>query len=231
MPYVRRKFNFRRRPRTNRNYNNTRVGAPLGHAPRWRRRQRVAQNLTRNVFWFKETGPIEVLPSGVIFQRYAPSAVISVPAFTRYAYSYEQYKVLKMVVKWYPASVGSESVNPDVFHRGNVVTYIDQPPIEIAAPSSINQVMSRPSARLCQPRRFMKRYIDRPRGGRYQDWGRIEHIVPGGAPAVPPDTWDTQIKIYGDNFGAGPLPGGGPPPPYYFVEIWWKVLFRSRYTQ
>lgn len=231
MPYPRRSFGRFRRRRYGRRP--MVPGAPIGRAPRWKRRQRVAQNLTRNVFWFKETGPIEVTPGGTIFQRYAPSQVTALESFQNYARSYEAYKVLKMVVKWYPASVGSEAVNPDLFHRGNVVTYIDQPPITAAPPTAINDVMSLPSARLCAPRRAMRRFVNRPRGGVTNVWPLIDHIIPSGNPAPQPDPWLTQVHIFGDNFGSGPFPGTPPipPPPYYFVEIWWKVVFRSRYVQ
>lgn len=219
-----RRRRFRRRPTTRA------VGAPLGKAPTWRRPQRVAQNLTRNVFWFKETGPIEVLQNGTITKRVTPQQVSSLSAFQNYARSYEQFKVLKVVVKYIPASVGSESVNPQLYHRGNVVTWIDQPPLAAAAPSSINEIMSMPSSRLHQPRSSMKRWINRPRGGRYLDWTHIDHDN-AGDPAVELETWDSTVNLYGDNFGIGPFPGQATTPPYYFVEIWWKVLFRVRYTQ
>ena len=220
---TRRKFTRRRRPITT-------VGAPLLRAPRWRRPQRVGQNLTRNVFWFKETGPIEVSPEGVLTKRIAPSQVSGVSAFLNYARSYEQFKVLKLVVKYIPASVGSEAVNPNLFHRGNVVTWIDQPPLAGSAPASINEVMALPSAKLHQPRRYMKRWINRPRGGRTNDWTYIDHTEDGD-PAVEAEKWVSTINLYGDNFGTGPFPGTGAVPPYYFIEIWWKVLFRCRYTQ
>lgn len=223
-------FNRRYTKKYNNKKRGYRTGATLNKTL-WTRKKRVNQNLTRNVFWFKETGPLQVQTTGAnqgeIFQRYAPSQVATVQAFVRFAYSYEQYKVLKMVVKWIPASVGSEAVNPEIFHRGNICTWIDQPPIEVNPPNGINDVMSRPSCKLHQPRRTMIRWMNRPRGGRFLDWGRIEHTQ-GGAPGIPQDSWDSQIKIYGDNFGFGNAQIDVTP--YYYVEIWYKVIFRSRYT-
>lgn len=209
-----------------------RTGAPLGRAPRWGRRQRVNQNLTRNVFWFKVTGAIEVnAANGIVFQRFAPTGVVLSSAFMNFARSYEQYKTLKMIVKLFPASVGSEGINPQHFHRGNVCTYVDQPPIAAAAPAAINEVMDLPSCRIQQPRRFSTRYINRPKGGKTNVWPQIDHDVATGAPLVNDDTWISQINLFGDNFAPGPLPGGEAMPPYYFFETLYKVVFRSRYTQ
>lgn len=231
MPFTRRRrFRARRRPYTRRV---ARVpGAPLGRVPRWGHRMRVGQNLTRNVFWFKTTGPIEVDPAtGRIFQRFAPTGVVLSPAFMNFARSYEQYKVLKVIVRFFPASVGSEGINPEHFHRGNVCTYIDQPPISATPPTAIDEVMNLPSCRIQQPRRFTSRYMNRPRGGRTNVWPLIDHVAPGGAPAVNDDTWISQVNLFGDNFAPGPLPGGVTMPPYYFYEVLYKVVFRGRYTQ
>lgn len=230
MVYTRRRFHRRgRRPA----YRRTTVGAPLGRAPRWGRMQRRNQNLTRNVFWFKTTGGIlvEDAPSSLIHFRAGSQGVATNNGFQNFARSYEQYKVLKIIVKFFPASVGSESVNPNNFHRGNIVTWVDQPPESIANPSNIQQVMGLPSAKIHQPRSFMKRYINRPRGARENRWALIDRqLTPPHDPIIQLDSWGTQIKLFGDNFGSGPLPSGLPPPPYYFYEVLYKVVFRARYV-
>ena len=228
MPYRRRTFNRFRRRTYRRRYGN-RVGASLGRT-RWTRNRRVAQGLTRNVFWFKRTGPVEVLPNGTIAQRFSANQATLTNGFQNFARSYEQYKVLKMVLKLFPASVGSEGVNPALFHRGNSVTYVDQPPIAAAPPGSINEVMSLPSARLFQPRSFHKRFINRPRGGLTNRWPLIDHDAAGN-PVTQSESWESEIRVYGDNFAPGPLPGGVQMPPYFFTEQYFKVVFRSRYTQ
>ena len=227
MPF-RRRVGYRPRRRVARRYHR-RVGATLNRM-NWNRGARVGQNLTRNVFWFKATGAVEVEPNGDIYTRVSPNNVTLISAFNNFARSYEQYKVLKVVAKFFPASVGSEGVNPALFHRGNICSYIDQPPVEIVPPNGLNDVMSLPSAKLFQPRRFHKRYINRPKGGRTNVWPLIEHDAAGN-PAVQSETWETQIKLFGDNFAPGPLPGNVPMPPYFFFEVYFKVVFRSRYTQ
>lgn len=234
MPYTRSRRNFgrfRRRRYANNYYRSTRVGAPLGRAPRWRRRQRVGQNLTRNVFWFKLTGEIRPLGgalAGEIFQRFLPNQVTLSNQFDRFAYLYEQFKVLKMVVKFFPANVGAENISTVAilpnFQRGNVLTYVEQPPIAVAPPGTLQSVMSLPSARIHQPRRMVKRYIDRPRGGRTNVWTLIDHVVGTGAPAFQPEAWTSQIRIFGNNWIADTTQ------PVYFYEQYFKVVFRSRYT-
>lgn len=220
------------RPRRRFRRRNRRVGAPLRRAPNWGRMMRVSQSLTRNVFWFKETGPIQLTnpgtnnDNGEIYSTYQPSDVTSNADFLNFARAFEQYKVLKVIVKLYPASIGSESVNPNVFRRGNIVSYIDQPPLG-GQPDSINDAMGLPSAKLFQPRRFHKRFMNRPRGGNTFSWILINHTSTG-APAPLFDSWNTEIKIYGDNFGTGPA---GTDQPYYFYEVLYKVIFRSRYSQ
>lgn len=226
MPY--RRTGYRRNNRRRRPYRRTTVGAPLGRMPRWGRSMRVAQNLTRNVFWFKSTGPVEVLGNGTINLSANASQVSGTQAFQNFARSFEQYKVLKVVLKLIPASVGSESISTTWFHRGNAVTWVDQPPLQTNPPAGINQVMSLPSARLFQPRRFHKRYMNRPKGGLTNLWGTIQHTA--GVPIIGPDSWLTTIKLYGDNFGPGPGPQGQTIPPYFFFEQYFKVVFRSRFT-
>lgn len=222
MPYQRRRFNrFRRR------YPGRRTGAPMGRAPRWRRPQRVAQGLTRNVFWFKVTGGIYAGAAGRIFQRFSPNQVTFATQFNRYGYLYEQFKVLQMKLKFYPANVGGEEIGAPLtgpaFYRGNLITYVDQPPIAAVAPTAINEVMSLPSSRVHQPRRFIKRYINRPRGGRFADWTLIDHIAGTGAPAFQNEKWVSEIRMFGDNFASNANN------PYFFFEQYFKVLFRSRY--
>ena len=229
MPYTRRPHYRRKFQGRNRRWGGRRVGAHLGYAPRWHRKQRVNQGLTRNVFWFKTTGGIVSAPGGLIFQRFAPNQVTLNNQFTRYAYLYEQFKVIKMIVKFFPANVGAEqlSLAPAVlppFQRGNICTYVDQPPIAVAPPANINDVLSLPSCRLAQPRRFIKRWINRPRGGRFLDWTLIDHVTPGGAPAFNPESWTSEVRLYGDNFTPSSSPHD-----FFFYEQLFKVVFRSRY--
>lgn len=233
--YRRRNFRrFRRRYGGYRRRYRRTTGAPLGHAPRWRRGQRVGQNLTRNVFWFKLTGEIRPLAppnSGRIFQRFLPNQVTLNNQFDRYAYLYEQFKVLQMNVKFFPANVGAEQISTVAilpnYQRGNVITYVEQAPIAIAPPppgASLNAVMSLPSARIHQPRSLIKRWINRPRGGRYLDWTYIDHVVGTGAPAFQPEAWDSQIRIIGNNWIAETTQ------PVFFYEQYFKVIFRARYN-
>lgn len=230
MPYtvrIRRKFGrFRRRFAARR-----RVGAPLGRAPKWKRRMRVGQNLTCNVFWFKITGQINTLGgpnTGIVFQRFLPNQITLNSQFDRYGWLYEQFKVLQMNVKFFPANVGAEQVSTIAalpnYIRGNILTYTEQAPIAANPPTNIGSVMSLPSARIHQPRSLIKRWINRPRGGRYLDWTLIDHVAATGAPAFQTEAFDSQIRIYGNNWINDTTV------PVYFYEQYFKVIFRSRYT-
>jgi len=216
MPYARRKRATKARPRRRRIA---------------RRPKQLAQNLSKNVFWFKTTGAISVDSStGFLNKSWAPHQVTLVSGFLNYTRSYEAYKVLTMIVKIFPASVGSESVHPSLFQRGNVCTWVDQPPLLPGTPESINEVLGLPSAKLTQPRSNIKRWVNRTRGAKPNQWGLIDHDQQGD-PAITTETWLTSIKLFGDNFGKGPIDTGVPAPPYYFYEQYFKVLFRSRYSQ
>lgn len=129
-----------------------------------------------------------------------------------------------MIVRIFPAAVGSETASPAGYHRGNMITWVDQPPLTIGAPSSFTQVMSLPSARIAQPRGFVKRWISRPRGGRTADWTPIDHNQITGDPTFTPDQFTTQIRVYGLNFATGV------PAPYFYTQTVFKVIFRLRFS-
>lgn len=189
----------------------------------YNRPRRVAQNIQKGVRWFKQTGEIDSNLQGKIYYNYNANGIFPIRGFNNECRNWEQFKVLKVIIKWIPASVGSESTAPNLFRRGNMVTFIDQPPIDNAPPSSIPQVMNLPSARLAQPRRFMKRWMSRPRGGNTNVWTLIDHAA-DGTPQFTNDSWQTQLKIYGDNFGTGGTL------PYFYYEVLYKVVFRCRFS-
>lgn len=201
------------------------------YARKYKRKGNFNVNLSKDVFWFKQASDISSAPgSGTIFTRTVPNAVFPIPAFVNQCRMYEQYKVLKVIVKYIAAYVGSETETGGVpaFQRGNVVTYIDQPPLDAQPVSGgITNLMGYPSSKLHQTRATIKRWMSRPSGGRYADWAYITH--PGTAPYTPviaPDTWISEIRIFGDGFSAPP---GVANKPFYFTETMYKVIFRSRY--
>lgn len=203
---------------------------------RRRRRQRKPraragnfnQNLGKDVLWFKTVGDIVGTGSGTLYLNTQANDVFPIPAFVNMCRSWEQYKVLKVIVKFHAAYVGSETSTgaPAGYRRGNTVTWIDQPPLQ-AQPTAgqIATVMGFPSAKLHNSRATIKRWMNRPSGGRTADWAYITHPTAVGLPTVAPDRWDSRIVLFGDDFSVS----GQSSKPYYFYEALYKVVFRSRY--
>ena len=222
MVYTRRKFTYR----TRRKYPTRRRHVSFA---RKNKSKRIGQNLGKTMFWFKRAGSVTAQPDNSLYLKTTPNEVFPIPSFINQCRGFEQYKVLKVITKFYPAYVGSETNTASTaaaFRRGNVVTWIDQPPIgNQPSPGEITLLMGFPSSRLHQTRATIKRWMNRPSGGRFNDWAYITHPSALGVPAVSPDTWDSEIKIFGDNFGFAP----GNNRPYFFVETLYKVVFRSIY--
>lgn len=189
-----------------------------------------SQNLSKNIFWFKKAGDIKASPTGEIYLQITPGEVFQCPAFVNMCRNYEQYKVLRVIAKYYIAYGGSESTTQLAtgYKRGNVVTWIDQPPLQTQPlAGGITTIMGFPSAKLHQSNRTIKRWMSRPSGGHVSDWNYITHPTALGLPVIENDDWTSVIKIFGDNFG---VPGGtGINKPYFFVEYTYKVIFRSKW--
>lgn len=207
------------------------------------------QNMTKNAYWFKSCGDIQSYgatpPAGNanIFLRTTPNDIFPIPSFINECRNWSAYKIVKVICKYIPAYVGSETTQLQAgqqnrFQRGNCVTYIVQGAQVVNVPSQpvqgyLSQLMGYPSAKLHQPRATIKRWMNRPSGGRYFDWTFINHPqptagVPSPTPNIANDAWDSEIRIFGDGYGlgSGPL---GQNKPYYFVEKYFKVVFRSRW--
>lgn len=212
MPY--KKKTNRRRPRRNRQKPKARAG-------------NFNQNTGTHVEWFKNAGDVSASPNGSIWLPTSANDIFPTPSFINECRGWEQYKVLKVIVKFYAAFVGSEGDNGTGMHRGNTITFIDQPPLQQQPqPGQISVVMGFPSAKLHQTRSTIKRWMTRPSGGRFADWAYITHPTAIGLPQVSPDAWTSRICIFGDDFSPSTQAGGRP---YYFTETLYKVVFRSKY--
>lgn len=224
MPFRRRfrprRFNrFRRRGR--------RVGPGL-RAPRWNFAKRAQQNLTREVRHFKWVVAIRSNNTGVLNFNVQTSDVTNGQQFDLFSRIWEEYKILTINMKLFPSNVGGESqqyLGPSpppagipLFQRGDTVTYCD-PNAPGLPPQGINDVMGKSSARLFNPRRYHKRWINRPRG--YPGWGAID---PNGV-ITTPDPWPGSITLFGDNFTPVQVPGSQI---FFYGMLTFKVLFRSR---
>lgn len=196
--------------------------------PRPTKRMRRMQGLTTTVQWFKRVQTIASNTAGLLSATESSVNVASVDDFKTYGSLYSQYKVLKMICRFYPANVGGESMQVFTapgpqnglpqFQRGNTLTYCGKSPLV----ATIESLIVRPSARLFNPRRFHKRWIDRPKSG-YPEWGELNTV---GVPTVT-DEWDdeSEIHLIGDNFTPVQAPGQQN---YFYLVTLWKVIFRSR---
>lgn len=223
MPYKKKTF-------TRRAYRRPNVGRRPTYGRRPMNRFRRNQNLSRNTMWFKKVGDLTAAsPAGVINGRYTTNDSFPIPTFVNVCRNWEQYKVLKVITKFYPAYIGSESVTSAAagYRRGNVVTWIDQPPLDSQNPATgqITILMGFPSCKLHQPSRVFKRWMNRPRGAVTNEWSQIHHPTALGVPTIDPDNWKSEIRLFGDGFSVNPTTQK----PYFFVEMWFKVTFRSKY--
>ena len=198
-----------------------RWGAPL-RGMRWKRGNRVAQNMSRDVRWFKDVNSIASDGTGECRFDKATRDVINAGDFTNYAINYEEFKILQVTVKFYPAKVGSESAQlppgQPLFLRGDTVSWIDQRTPD-PNPVAIFDVINKSSARLFQPRHFHKRWINRPRN--YPTWGLLN--VDGTVNT--PDSWPAAIRLFGIGFSPGNLPGDQT---FFYAQTYFKVIFRNR---
>lgn len=231
MPFkknYKRKSTRRRRPAL--------TGAPITRAPRMTRKLRVYQNLTRDCRWFKETTFIAAGTDGRFYVRYSPLNVNQCLDFLNWGKCWEEFKVLKVIVSWIPAGLGSESLQEVIpttvipltgyagpsatFRRGEVIVYFDQGDQDPETPDFL-RLITKPSAKLLNPSRPAKRWMTRPRGN--PKWGQFDS---SNGSIEQEDSWgDSNISIQGQNFSSSFLPGNKI---FYYVTISYKVLFRGR---
>lgn len=209
-------------------------GPSLGKKPKMTRSLRVHQNLTRDVRWFKTATTIGGNNVGDFNVEYTPVNVWQCLDFNNWGRCWEEFKVLKVIVNFLPASVGSESLittDPVVppppvtitpsYKRGNVIVYYDQGEQDSPS-SSFLQLITKPSAKLVNPRRMTKRWMDRPSGS--PAWGTFD---PADGSIQTPDSWsDSRIIIQGQGFT--PTVPPAPRIVWYFVTVAYKVIFRGR---
>lgn len=206
-------------------------GAKITGAPRMTRALRVQQNLTRDCRWFKLVTQIRTVPlsNGEFRSLVVPTDVVDCNDFQKWGACWEEFQVLQFKVRYIPVAVGSESLlrvpipaGPPVplFLRGNTVSWLDQGEANIT-PSTIGDIIVRPSARLVNSRRPFMRWSTRPKGN--PNWGSF---LPDGTVAVDDQWSDSRIKLYGQGFSNPVAPATQLI--WYYVMVYFKVVFRGR---
>mgnify|MGYP000101533070 CR=1 FL=1 len=195
-------------------------------------RKRYNQVSTKT-FWFKTNGTINVDNQAFKFIEWRVNALlptVNPQGWAEATAMFDQYKVLGMTYRLFPANVGTEPTgvdqtgpfqSPQPVNRGNHCLWIDQRfDGAVQQPTSISNVINTASARLINPRRPYKISIWRPTGK--PKWGSTRAI------ATVPDDWTGVINHIIE--GATTLPPGNPQPtiPIWYYTLQWKVVFRGR---
>lgn len=175
----------------------------------------------QRVFWFKRNGTVATTPSPRQFNQYFASGLVTSPpqSFQALRNVYDQYKILGMKMKFYPANVGIEVDPTTNLKRGNHCLWIDQRyDPNLAVPATISDVICTASARLINPRRPYSISIWRPKGK--PSWGSCKDINTN------PDLWTGGILYFIED--ASVTVPNGPAQKMYFWTIQYKVVFRGR---
>lgn len=230
MPFIRRPF---RRRFTRRPYRRRIPG--LATRPRMMSKaltvKRMNQVSTR-VFWFKKNGVISPDAQGRIYSFWTargfnnppgtppPDPPVGWPALRSL---YDQYKVLAIKVRFFPANVGIEPDSAlfgpsNALFRGDSIAWTDQRfDTGSQTPTLISQVINNASARMVASRRPFSRVIYR--GSGYPEWAQT--VGPNTT-----DSWNGSVEF---------LINGATPSTATFIPVLWyytvqyKVMVRGRH--
>lgn len=206
----------------------TKKPAGLATVPRF-----MGKTLARNrynqvssrVFYFKTNGTISNTTTGIYQATFrVQDLVTNTPAgFLDTCRLYDEFKVLAMAVRWFPANVGIESDNILFGNlgllRGDAIIWLDQRSPAIPPPiASISDKINFASCRMINPRRPQKRTIYRATG--HPRWGGASN------PGQLPDTWNGTVNLFGQNTTLLVPPATAVPLWYYTIS--YKVIFRGR---
>lgn len=197
------------------------------------RRQRFKRSnqVSTKVFYFKINGTLVSDGNGNIYRAWTGrnlntgSPGIPVPqGWTALKELYDQYKVLALHLRLYPANVGIE---PDAtllaaggLLRGNAVVWTDQRFDSTAnAPTQINQVISNASTHMLPTRGFYRRSLFRARG--YPTWANTQ------GPATV-DSWNGSIELLVNNATPASLVPPIATPLLWYYTLTYKVIVRGR---
>lgn len=178
--------------------------------------------------YFKVNGTLASNAQGQVqaYWRCRRLVVLPPPGFATNSLLYDQYKLLAIHIRLFPANVGIEP-DPSAFPvgyngllRGNTVVWSDQREDALQFPSAITDIMSDGSARLINSRRPYSRCIYRPKG--QPQWGSTQ------SPTTQPDPWSGAVYLLSTQVTPQVPPAAAPT--LWFYSATYKVLFRGRRT-
>ncbi|AXQ66008.1 MAG: capsid protein [Circoviridae sp.] len=226
MPYT------RRRPRANRRRRPFRRPPGLATRPRMVPRNLAMkryQGVDTKVFYFKRNATGFSDADGKYYAGFSAND-INVgstpplwPQFDLLKQIYDQYKVLAIKIRFFPANVGIEPdsalFTSNALLRGQTVVWNDQRTDSgTPVPNSISDVINNSSCKMITCRRYFTRSIYRAKG--YPGWANIQTQASD-------DPWNGSINVLTQD--ATPDPGGGTPPiTLWYFTVQYKVIFRGR---
>lgn len=221
MPF-RRSYRARRPPARRRR-------RPAGYAtrprmmPRSLAMKRMNQVSTR-VFWFKQNGVISPNTTGTNYSFWTARGfnAASPTGWAALRTLYDQYKVLAIKVRFFPANVGIEPDSAlfanNALLRGDTISWTDQRfDTTAVTPTAISDVINNASARIINSRRPFSRVIYRGTG--YPEWAQT--VGP-----TTPESWNGAIEFLVN--GATPASAASIPILWYYT-VQYKVIVRGRH--
>ena len=222
MPFPRRRF--RRRPRARRPAHRALATVPrmMPRSYAFKRHNQVATK----VFWLKLNGLTNTDAQGANLAIFRTRGINAqpVPAGKDAIFTlYDQFKVLAMRIRWFPANVGTEPgsgvAGPLQVYmaRGDQVVWSDQRvDASQQVPQFISEVINNASARMINPRRPYTRIIYRPKG--VPAWGSCID------PITSPDQWNGAIYQLINNSTPAATSGR----PLWYYTLTYKIVVRGR---
>ena len=188
------------------------------------------QGVDTKVFYFKRNATASSDADGKYFVQFTAGAInVSStpplwPQFDLLKQVYDQYKVLAIKIRFFPANVGIEPDSAlfsasNALLRGQTVVWNDQRSDSTQQPASISDVINNASCRMLPSRRYFSRSIFRAKG--YPGWANIQ------TPAAS-DPWNGSINV----FTQDATPSSITPPTtnivLWYFTVQYKVIFRGR---
>ena len=215
MPFTRTRRRYRpRRPR--RNFG---LATKPVMIPRTLAIKRHNQVSTK-VFYFKDNGKVVADLGGHAIVGWSAQDILNVAQWTSITGLYDQYKVIGMTVKIFPANVGTEG-HETLFgqdftlNRGDAIVWSDQRPGDTTQiPQFIEDSINNASCKMINPRRPYKRSIFRAKG--FSEWGGLEATTQ-------PDSWKGNVYLVQNNTTPAVV---GPPSSYEPLLWYWTRLFK-----
>lgn len=227
MPYTksyRKRYNYAPRYRKRNNYRKAGFATRPRMMPRTLAVKRFNQVSTK-VFWFKDNNVLNTGIGGIGRGVWNTQDIVtnSPQQFLDLCKIYDEYKVLAIYVKLFPANVGTESdtalFGTNGLIRGDHIVWSDNKADVIPTTiSSISEKINTASCRMINPRRPYSRKLFRPTGN--PDWGGTSSIT------QTPDQWVGTINWFSQNT-TDATPPLNPIPLYYWTRMY-KVVFRGR---